>query len=174
MITWLPGCCSFLMECSKERTMQSAMEEFSLQLVKNILILVSPLKFQEKFPLFLLPAEAKHSDKVFKSEGGTDSCLQNAGLESHSPGVYTEYCGAEMSDLSCESTPRLGYKDNRSSLLLDHMSVQEQQLAYRNMFRHETPVIDNSGRSTVLHLEKLFSRLALSSLEGILAQSKDH
>ncbi|KAI5322370.1 hypothetical protein L3X38_031442 [Prunus dulcis] len=86
--------------------------------------------------------EAKHSDKVFKSEGGPDSCLQNAGLESHSSGVYKEYCGAEMSDLSCESTPRLGYKDNRSSLLLDHMSVQERQLVFRNMFRYETPVID--------------------------------
>ncbi|XP_034219384.1 uncharacterized protein LOC117630744 isoform X5 [Prunus dulcis] len=86
--------------------------------------------------------EAKHSDKVFKSEGGPDSCLQNAGLESHSSGVYKEYCGAEMSDLSCESTPRLGYKDNRSSLLLDHMSVQERQLVFRNMVRYETPVID--------------------------------
>ncbi|BBH04998.1 TRF-like 6 [Prunus dulcis] len=84
--------------------------------------------------------EAKHSDKVFKSEGGPDSCLQNAGLESHSSGVYKEYCGAEMSDLSCESTPRLGYKDNRSSLLLDHMSVQERQLWFkpRRMWSNDT------------------------------------
>ncbi|PQM36208.1 uncharacterized protein Pyn_02102 [Prunus yedoensis var. nudiflora] len=79
-----------------------------------------------------------------------------------------------MSDLSCESTPRLGYKDNRSSLLLDHMSVQEQQLAFRNMFRHETPVIDKQWpkHSTSPGLQNFFELESGSNLAECGLMSK--
>ncbi|BFG34472.1 hypothetical protein CerSpe_207460 [Prunus speciosa] len=78
-----------------------------------------------------------------------------------------------MSDLSCESTPRLGYKDNRSSLLLDHMSVQEQQLAFRNMFRHE-PVIDKQWpkHSTSPGLQNFFELESGSNLAECGLMSK--